>query len=90
MIDRRLLTNFDWKLLTLILLLAAMGVMNIYSASASYKVVGTPYAVKQIYWIAAGMMLAVLSCSMKSPACDTTSTTSPSAGSPSTRAIAPG
>lgn len=64
MIDRRLLTNFDWKLLTLILLLAAMGVMNIYSASASYKVVGTPYAVKQIYWIAAGMMLAILSCSI--------------------------
>ncbi len=64
MIDRRLLTNFDWKLLVVILLLAAAGVVNIYSASASYKVVGTSYAVKQIYWIAAGMMLAVLSCSI--------------------------
>lgn len=64
MIDRRLLTNFDWKLLVVILLLAAAGVMNIYSASASYKVVGTSYAVKQVYWIAAGMLLAVLSCSI--------------------------
>lgn len=64
MIDRRLLTNFDWKLLLMVLLIAAVGVMNIYSASASYKVVGTPYAVKQIYWVSAGMMLAVLSCSI--------------------------
>ena len=64
MIDRRLFTNFDWMLFGLVLLVAAIGVVNIYSASASYKLLGTPYFVKQIYWIAAGLGLIVLVCSV--------------------------
>lgn len=64
MIDRRLFTNFDWTLFGLILLIAALGVFNIYSAAASYKVVTTPYFIKQLYWILAGLFLVVMVCSI--------------------------
>jgi rod shape determining protein RodA len=64
MIDRRLFTNFDWTLFGLMLVIAAIGVVNIYSASASYKVLGTPYFLKQCYWICAGMLLIVIVCSI--------------------------
>ena len=64
MIDRRLLTNFDWKIFLLILLITAVGILNIYSASASYRVVGTPYAVKQIYWMIIGSGLVLMVCSV--------------------------
>ena len=64
MIDRRLVTNFDWTLFLLTVLIAAIGVVNIYSATVSYKLVGTPYYLRQIYWIAAGFALVVLVCSI--------------------------
>ncbi len=64
MIDRRLLTNFDWKIFLLILLVAAVGIVNIHSASASYKIAGTPYAIKQLYWAAIGSGLIMLICSI--------------------------
>ena len=61
MIDRRLITNFDWMLLGLLILLAAMGVVNIYSAAGSFSNLGTPVYLKQIYWFGLGLaaMLAV-------------------------------
>jgi rod shape determining protein RodA len=62
MIDRRLFTNFDWTLYGLVVLIAAIGVVNIYSASASYRLVGTPFFIKQIYWITAGLIMAVTVC----------------------------
>lgn len=64
MIDRRLFTNFDWTLLVLVLLISAIGVVNIYSASASYTLAGAPYYIKQFYWIVAGLFLVVLACSV--------------------------
>ena len=64
MIDRRLLTNFDWTLFILTLLIASIGVLNIYSATSSYKMIGTPYFIKQGYWITAGLFLVVLVCSI--------------------------
>lgn len=64
MIDRRLLTNFDWKVFLLVLLIVAVGILNIYSASASYRVVGTPYAVKQLYWALIGSGLVLMVCSV--------------------------
>lgn len=64
MIDRRLLLNFDWKILVFILLIAFIGVLNIYSASASYRIAGTPYAIKQIYWIVIGSGLILLTASV--------------------------
>ena len=64
MIDRRLFTNFDWALFGVMLAIAAIGVVNIYSASASYKLTGSPYYLKQLYWIGAGLGLVVLVCSI--------------------------
>ncbi|HEX8960351.1 MAG TPA: rod shape-determining protein RodA [Geobacteraceae bacterium] len=64
MIDRRLFTNFDWTLFVLTLLISAVGVVNIYSATASYKLVGIPYFIRQGYWIAFGLFLIVLVCSI--------------------------
>ena len=64
MIDRRLFTNIDWMLSGLVVLIAAIGVLNIYSASASYKLIGTPFFIKQIYWIAAGLFLVLMVCSI--------------------------
>lgn len=64
MIDRRLFTNFDWTLLALVLLISAVGIVNIYSASASYSLAGTPYYIKQIYWIVAGLFLVIVVCSV--------------------------
>ncbi|MCM2357333.1 MAG: rod shape-determining protein RodA [Geobacteraceae bacterium] len=64
MIDRRLLTNFDWTLFGLTLLIAAIGVLNMYSATVSYKLIGTPYFLKQSYWILLGLFLVVLVCSI--------------------------
>lgn len=64
MIDRRLLTNFDWKVLALILLIAGIGVLNIHSASASYKLAGLPYSLKQFYWLVIGSGLVLIVCSV--------------------------
>ena len=64
MIDRRLITNFDWTLLGIVLAICAIGVVNIFSASASYTLAGTPYYIKQFYWIISGLILVVLVCSI--------------------------
>lgn len=64
MIDRRLFTNFDWTLFVLTLLIAAVGVVNIYSATASYKLIGTPYFIRQGYWILFGFFLIMVVCSI--------------------------
>lgn len=64
MIDRRLFTNFDWTLFGLVMFISAIGVINIYSASASYNQIGTPFFLKQIYWILAGVMLVMMVCSI--------------------------
>jgi rod shape determining protein RodA len=63
-IDRRLFTTFDWKVLLLIIAIAAVGILNIYSASASYRVVGAPYALKQFYWSVIGIGLIMIICSI--------------------------
>ena len=64
MIDRRLLTNFDWPLVALTLVIAAIGVVNIFSATASYSVSGTSYSIKQLYWILTGLVLVLSVCSV--------------------------
>jgi rod shape determining protein RodA len=64
MFDRRLFTNFDWTLLVVVLLIAGCGVVNIYSASSSYRDIGTPYFLKQLYWIVAGLILCLTVCSL--------------------------
>gem|GEM_PF-5002449 len=60
MIDRRLFTNIDWTLMILVLLLGCIGIANIYSATAPYRIIGAPYYLKQFYWLAFGFLLVIL------------------------------
>jgi len=57
MIDRRLLTHFDWPLLTLVLIISFIGVVNLYSATFG-EADSSLYA-KQILWIGIGLALAL-------------------------------
>lgn len=60
MIDRRLVTNFDWTLLGIVVMICLLGVLNIYSASAPYKLVGAPYYFKQLNWMLFGLLISLL------------------------------
>ena len=61
MFDRRLVQNIDWVLLGLVVLIAAMGIVNLYSAGFNRTPVGaTPVYVKQVYWLAVGLALMFL------------------------------
>ena len=62
MFDRRLLTHFDWFFLALVCLVAAIGMMNLYSATASWSSGGTPVYIKQMYWFALGIVIALTVC----------------------------
>ncbi len=62
MFDRRLLTHFDWVLLLTVLLVAAIGVLNLYSATSSWGTVGTPVYLKQTYWLGLGLIIAAAVC----------------------------
>ena len=64
MIDRRLVTNFDWTLIGLIVAISLVGILNIYSASAAYKLGGAPYYVKQLNWMAFGLLLSLVVASL--------------------------
>jgi len=56
MIDRRLLQNFDWPLLAMILLVVGIGIVNLYSAGSNHTPEGgTPVYVKQSYWLLVGL-----------------------------------
>lgn len=64
MIDRRLVTNFDWTLIGLVCVICLMGVMNIYSASAAFKLTGAPYYIKQINWVFFGLLISLVVASL--------------------------
>lgn len=64
MIDRRLLTNIDWVLVGLVVTICLLGIMNIYSATTPYKIVGAAYYIKQIYWMLGGLTISLLVCSV--------------------------
>lgn len=55
MIDRRLVSSFDWLLLFLVLALGACGIINLYSAASSFTGGGTPVFLKQAYWLGLGL-----------------------------------
>jgi rod shape determining protein RodA len=59
MFDRRLVQNFDWVLLGLVVIICAAGIVNLYSAGYNRQTGDTPLYIKQLYWMAVG--LAVLS-----------------------------
>ncbi|HEY3306889.1 MAG TPA: rod shape-determining protein RodA [Desulfuromonadaceae bacterium] len=64
MIDRRLLTNIDWTLLGLALIICLLGILNIYSATTPYKIIGAPYYIKQMYWLLFGLFIMLVVCSI--------------------------
>jgi len=47
--------DFDWVLLALVLLICALGVVEIYSATLNTKFMGVH--IKQIYWVLGGVAL---------------------------------
>jgi len=61
MFDRRLLTHFDWVLLMMVCLIAAVGILNLYSATASWSA-ATPVYLKQTYWLGFGLLIAFAVC----------------------------
>jgi rod shape determining protein RodA len=61
MFDRRLVQNFDWLLLALVLIIAAMGIVNLYSAGYNRTPQGSsPVYLKQVYWLAVGLAVMCL------------------------------
>ncbi len=62
MFDRRLLTHIDWTLLLLTLLIAGIGIANLYSATASWPAVSAPIYLKQLYWLGIGLGIVFLVC----------------------------
>ncbi|MGA9755561.1 MAG: rod shape-determining protein RodA [Desulfobaccales bacterium] len=55
MFDRRLVQNFDWVLLGLVVIICATGIVNLYSAGYNRQTGDTPLYVKQLYWLAVGL-----------------------------------
>ena len=55
MFDRRLIQNFDWVLLFLLMMLAGLSILNLYSATYPIRDVGgSQVFIKQIYWFLIG------------------------------------
>jgi rod shape determining protein RodA len=52
--------DFDWVLLVFVLLICALGIVEIYSATRNTKFDDANLQVKQVYWIIAGMILMFL------------------------------
>jgi rod shape determining protein RodA len=59
MIDRRLFIHFDWKLLGIVLLIASIGILNLYSATSNVDISGTPLYLKQIFWLLIGIVVTI-------------------------------
>lgn len=57
MFDRRLLLNFDFSLLFVVLLIAALGILNLYSISSSLGENSSGFFYKQLYWTILGLIV---------------------------------
>jgi rod shape determining protein RodA len=61
MFDRRLVQNFDWLLLGWVMLIAVLGLVNLYSAGYNRTPAEvTPVYIKQVYWLGVGLLLLFL------------------------------
>ena len=61
MFDRRLLQNFDWALLLILILIAALSITNLYSATFPIKETGgSQIFIKQIYWFLIGFSMLLI------------------------------
>jgi rod shape determining protein RodA len=56
-IDRRLFIHFDWTLLGIVLAIALIGILNLYSATAKMEMAGTPLYLKQMFWLLIGLAM---------------------------------
>src|SRR5512134_3789723 len=59
MIDRRLLTHFDWALMGLVLLIASVGMLNLYSTTSDGELSGTTFFSKQVVWMLIGLAVMI-------------------------------
>ena len=62
MFDRRLITNFNWAYLLLVLLIALIGIANMYSATSSWTAAALPVYIKQFYWVGIGLAIVAIVC----------------------------
>ena len=61
MFDRRLVQNFDWILLLLLLLVGLISIMNLYSATFPIKDSGgSQIFLKQVYWFLIGFAVLIM------------------------------
>jgi len=61
MLDRRLIQNFDWVLLSILLLEAGISILNLYSATYPIRDMGgAEIFLKQIYWFLIGFTVLLL------------------------------
>jgi rod shape determining protein RodA len=61
MFDRRLIQNFDWTLLIITLLLAAFGLITLYSAARAGLDITQVFFFKQLMWYSAGLLIMISS-----------------------------
>jgi len=61
MFDRRLVQNFDWMLLIIVLLLVASGLVTLYSAARAGLDITRVFYFKQLMWYGAGLLIMVAS-----------------------------
>jgi rod shape determining protein RodA len=59
LIDRRLITHFDWTLVGMVLLIASIGMLNLYSATSDGELSGSSFFGKQAVWIAIGLAVMI-------------------------------
>ncbi len=57
MFDRRLILNFDWVYFFLIVILASIGLTNLYSASFTIESASKAIYIKQMQWLSLGAFL---------------------------------
>ena len=63
MIDRRLITYFDWQFAATILAMAMLGILSVYSANAlSTSAFRKALYLKQVAWVGMGLMILTLAC----------------------------
>jgi rod shape determining protein RodA len=59
-IDRQLIKDFDWIMLAAVLLIAAMGLVNLYSATYASESVGNLIFLRQLFFFLAGISFIII------------------------------
>lgn len=62
MFDRRLLTNFDWLLLGMVMVIALIGIGNLFSATSAWQGTLSSIYLKQLAWLGGGLLIALVVC----------------------------